>query len=598
MRKANIYFFIFFVLSLISIIIFYFILFGSSKTAMEDNIFQSLKNNAYYKEQVIKHWFTDNINAAKIYSEIFESKYKNISEMSEKEKEKINNDMKINAVNNSYEGIGFIDKSGKFVLGYPENIINTDFSDRDYFKQAINGRPYAEVLEVSRISGNRIIVFSNPVVINNEIIGIFGIVREENIFSTLVKENNEFDKSFIKIFDENGEKIFSNDEISYNTDIYSDFTESIKSGVYNYEGVYEISENEKRIGIMNAVKIKDIKLGIIYERKYDEVFGVYENIEKIIKNIFIVIITIFIAIFLFFMYEEFKETKNRKQNKKINDFINTVFNTIGSLVAVTDEYGNIEKINSTFENNTGYTFDEVKGKNIKNYFLPEKAEKSDIDLFENFPKNKEIKWNTKNENDFITTIAVSYIKDEYGNIENIIYSATDITKNREYERELRKKSLFDPLTGVFNRDIAIKILDKNISKSKRNKTKFSIAFADLNNLKKVNDNYGHEQGDKYITDFCDILKENVREEDYICRMGGDEFLLIFPECSEEFLKNVIWKRIDEKIKNKESNEIFKLSVSVGFAEYNDETGMSSDELIAVADSRMYADKAAYKKSEG
>jgi len=153
----------------------------------------------------------------------------------------------------------------------------------------------------------------------------------------------------------------------------------------------------------------------------------------------------------------------------------------------------------------------------------------------------------------------------------------------------------DSLTGVLNRGTGLAILQQQIDYNHRYGTKLTIIFVDVNNLKVVNDTYGHQEGDRLIQTVSRLLKERLRSSDVICRLGGDEFLLILPICNL-WEANKIWEQIQECIDvyNTELHHNYSLSVSHGFAEYDPQNPVTVKALITTADTEMYATKRLHK----
>ena len=143
----------------------------------------------------------------------------------------------------------------------------------------------------------------------------------------------------------------------------------------------------------------------------------------------------------------------------------------------------------------------------------------------------------------------------------------------------------DVLTGSFNRRGGIKHLEQSILLAERNGQKLSICFIDVNGLKKVNDEYGHNKGDELLRSLVSVIRERIRKSDTIFRYGGDEFIIIFPDCGEEESLRII-KKIQSGAEH--NNNDFSLSFSFGIAEYSSE--FSIDDFIRLADDRMYIDK--------
>lgn len=116
------------------------------------------------------------------------------------------------------------------------------------------------------------------------------------------------------------------------------------------------------------------------------------------------------------------------------------------------------------------------------------------------------------------------------------FLVTNIRKIRMDKENAIKKSLKDPLTGIFNRNILDEI---------NYNTSDYVVLMDLDNLKFVNDNYGHKEGDKLILDFVRILRTHIRNEDIVIRIGGDEFICIFRNCKRKNVLRIITRVKDE-----------------------------------------------------
>ena len=144
--------------------------------------------------------------------------------------------------------------------------------------------------------------------------------------------------------------------------------------------------------------------------------------------------------------------------------------------------------------------------------------------------------------------------------------------------KLQKESIVDPLSGLYNRRILEKL----------NIVPAIAIMCDIDNFKEINDIYGHDKGDYVIKGIGKILKENFRSTDYVCRLGGDEFLILLNDyCSERF----ILERC-EKLKCEILEKIIlpnhKVTLSIGVA--LDNNCNKFDELIKKADESLYKSK--------
>ncbi len=152
-------------------------------------------------------------------------------------------------------------------------------------------------------------------------------------------------------------------------------------------------------------------------------------------------------------------------------------------------------------------------------------------------------------------------------------------------------SLHDDLTGLYNRRGFFTLVEHQLKLCKRQKRRLYMFYADLDDLKQINDTRGHQEGDLALIETANILKNIYRESDIIARIGGDEFVAII-ESTEEDCVGTITVRLKEAIEtyNSKSNRGYGLSVSVGVAYYDPERPSSIDELLAQADKSMYEHK--------
>ncbi len=185
------------------------------------------------------------------------------------------------------------------------------------------------------------------------------------------------------------------------------------------------------------------------------------------------------------------------------------------------------------------------------------------------------------------------IYDDEGNISHVIEYVRDITMHKQLERELRSVSLTDELTGLYNRRGFFTLAEQQLKLANRYKIGIFMLYADIDNLKKINDTWGHREGDLALIETANLLKENYRESDIIARIGGDEFVVIPVGTSSDSVEIIIarFQKILDNY-NKTINRIHKLSVSAGIALYDPVIPCSLDELLAQADKMMYGIKRA------
>lgn len=162
---------------------------------------------------------------------------------------------------------------------------------------------------------------------------------------------------------------------------------------------------------------------------------------------------------------------------------------------------------------------------------------------------------------------------------------------RQAYEKLVKISMQDELTSLFNRRYAVTEIEKLIGNWKRYGATFSVLFIDVDKFKLVNDNYGHEYGDKVLIWIADFLKNSIRKTDIACRLGGDEFLVISSYCNAE-AAICLARKLNYEIKEHVQEEIthyWNPSLSIGVAEVN-ENCQTVSEVLNKADGAMYLAK--------
>ena len=183
--------------------------------------------------------------------------------------------------------------------------------------------------------------------------------------------------------------------------------------------------------------------------------------------------------------------------------------------------------------------------------------------------------------------------------ESLIYAiAHDVTAQRETEASLKKMAFSDDLTGLFNRRGFIIIAEGMLKIARRKKIGFTLMIADLDDMKQINDGWGHPEGDAALVATAHILRERFRDSDAVARIGGDEFvaacLTDSADQSEALCRNVESKMEEY---NDQNPHPYRISLSAGYAFAAPGARVSLEELIASADQDMYAVKQ-YRRVSG
>lgn len=168
--------------------------------------------------------------------------------------------------------------------------------------------------------------------------------------------------------------------------------------------------------------------------------------------------------------------------------------------------------------------------------------------------------------------------------------AVIISYRRKFIQDITEMAQIDSMTGAFNRNAGIAMLTSSLKYAIGSNRPFSICFVDVNDLKMVNDEMGHEMGDAYLKDAVKVLKKGFRESDHLIRLGGDEFVIGIQGDADIVEKN--WSKVLEAVESFNGHEEspYSISLSHGVATAHEAKDHSIDDLIALADERMYEEK--------
>ncbi len=184
--------------------------------------------------------------------------------------------------------------------------------------------------------------------------------------------------------------------------------------------------------------------------------------------------------------------------------------------------------------------------------------------------------------------AREFIKKPFS-IDEFVLRFNKMMHDHSGEEALLALSLTDELTGLYNRRRFFILTEQCLKVAVRTKKRPLLLFIDMDNLKWINDHYGHKEGDQALTGLADILKKTFRESDIIARIGGDEFVVLLESTDEN--SETLLTRLHENVRDynvKRSQHT--LSISLGTAQFDPEYPISIDELLSKADTLMYAQK--------
>jgi diguanylate cyclase (GGDEF)-like protein/PAS domain S-box-containing protein len=204
----------------------------------------------------------------------------------------------------------------------------------------------------------------------------------------------------------------------------------------------------------------------------------------------------------------------------------------------------------------------------------------------------EADWTRKDGSSLKVRLSAQQVVGEPGQVEAYEVIVEDVTKQRELEDHLRRLAASDPLTGLANYRHLIDALDMEIRRSNRTGREFALLLFDMDDLKQINDSYGHLTGSQALCRTADALTLFCRDIDTAARFGGDEFALLLPETGTEAAHSVA-RRIGSSIAEDSNGP--PISVSVGISVYP-RAGETVESLVAAADTAMYAMKRKRKQT--
>lgn len=264
-------------------------------------------------------------------------------------------------------------------------------------------------------------------------------------------------------------------------------------------------------------------------------------------------------------------------------------------VVISDPTGAIQYVNPAFTASSGYTTEEVFGKNPSILKSGETSPEAYAAMwrrlrngeawagqFHNKRKDGSLYWEEA---------VISPVKDSQGAITHFIAVKQDVTARREAEARARFLAFHDPLTKLPNRLVAKDEMSEAIRRADFTGSKAALLFIDVDNFKRVNDSLGHTTGDHLLQALVQRLTSCMREEDTLSRVSGDEFLVVAPGMHRAAAIEGIADRIRETLAKPLEVDGMEISttVSIGAAVYPDD-GVSFEELHRQADLAMYCAK--------
>lgn len=181
----------------------------------------------------------------------------------------------------------------------------------------------------------------------------------------------------------------------------------------------------------------------------------------------------------------------------------------------------------------------------------------------------------------------------------VMGSMLDITSQKQMEATLRKLSLVDDLTGVYNRRGFMTLAESHLAIAVRKQRELLLVFADVDSLKRINDEFGHAAGDQVLRDAAAVLRGTYRSADIIARLGGDEFTAFPVEADRDSARTLV-DRLQQNVAahNREHPRPYALALSVGVGRFDPGRCPTVEQLLSEADRELYAQKRRRRNAPG
>jgi len=297
------------------------------------------------------------------------------------------------------------------------------------------------------------------------------------------------------------------------------------------------------------------------------------------------------------MHVSVRDVTQRNETSRQLQLAASVFEHALEGIIITDAAGRIEDVNAAFTRITGYSRDEVLGRNPSllqsGRHEPAFYRQMWDDLLRDGHWSGEMCNRRKDGQIYVQLLHISTIRNAQGELSRCVGLLSDITERKHQEERLSYLAHFDALTGLPNRTLHADRLRQAMANVMRRHKKLAVAFIDLDGFKAVNDTFGHDAGDHVLVTLAQRMRQALREVDTLSRIGGDEFAAIIVDLEFEADCDPLLKRLLAAANEPVAfgGHQLQVSASVGVTFYPQHDGqLTADQLLQQADLAMYSAK--------
>ena len=382
---------------------------------------------------------------------------------------------------------------------------------------------------------------------------------------------------------------------SYSDELRALFKTSLKlDGTDTFRMFLNVVRESDRKTVLEAYRSL-LQTGQPYQIEY----GIRQNNGEI-REMFEQAVAIYDALGVLQRVEGITQDITDRKNAEVNMRIAATAFESGEAMVITDVNAKILRVNRAFTRDTGYTADEVIGRNPNIL----RSTRHDADFFEAMwtciahtgSWQGEIWDKRKDGSEYQKWLAISSVKDLAGHVTHYIGVQYDITARKQAEARIHSLAFYDQLTGLPNRILLQDRIKQAGASSERSGSYCGLLLIDLDNFKILNDTLGHAMGDQLLKQVSELLSSCVREEDTVARLGGDEFVVMLANLDQteqeaatraESIANEILATLDRVYEL--GVVTFHVTASMGVCLFKGRAN-DADELLKQADLAMYRSK--------